>query len=69
MDDIQIRVKALGKSFGQFLLVRHLEAGVFVDDVNNLYQTVAEVGPLTRLVKERIHLGQLVFKSEEFYRC
>jgi len=68
MDDIQIWVKALGKSLGKFLLVGHCEAGVFVDDVNNLDQAVAEVGPLTSLIKKRIDLSQLVFKSEVLYR-
>lgn len=69
MDDIQIRVEALSESLGQFLFIWHRQPRVLVDDVYNLNQTVAEVGPLARLVKERIHLSQLVFKPEVFYIC
>ena len=69
MDDIQIRVEALSESLGQFLFIWHRQSRVLVYDVYNLNQTVAEVGPLARLVKERIHLCQLVFKPEVFYIC
>ena len=67
MDDVKVRVEALGQALGKLFFDRNWLVGVAIDSSLKLLQTVAQVGPLAGTLKCLQDLCKLVSEALSIY--